>query len=114
MSKIKKLAAGILSSLAAVSFAVTKVLAQSYDYYSYSSPGTDTFFTGVSVVMLVVYCCLLIFGLIYLVFTVLMIVDVAKRPDEQANKVVWILVMLFIPFGTVLYYFLVKRKYDSK
>ncbi|HLD03517.1 MAG TPA: PLD nuclease N-terminal domain-containing protein [Candidatus Dojkabacteria bacterium] len=113
MSKFKKLTAGILCTIAAVSFAATKVLAQTYDY-TYSTSGADALFAGFSTVMILVYCCALIFGLVYLVFTVLMIVDVAKRPDEQANKVVWILVMLFIPLGTILYYFLVKRKFDTK
>ncbi len=45
------------------------------------------------------------------VFWVLMIIDCAKRKMSDSERVVWILVLVFLGFiGATIYYFAVKRK----
>ena len=52
---------------------------------------------------------LLVLGLI---FWIVMIVDCAKRNfKKDAEKIVWILVLIFLGvLGAIIYYFVVKRK----
>ena len=52
---------------------------------------------------------LLVLGLI---FWIAMIIDCAKRNfKKDAEKIVWILVLIFLGIlGAVIYYFVVKRK----
>jgi len=115
MRKLSKLAAAGLTSAAAFLATVSHALAQSTDYlYDTAFNTAYTVGSGLSVAFIVLYCCLAIVGLAYLVFTIIMIVDAAKRTDEQLpNKVLWILVMLFVPLGTVVYFFAVKKKLDA-
>lgn len=56
-----------------------------------------------------------IFALIPLAFCVFwffMLVHALTKPIE--NKVVWVIVLIFLPFlGALLYYFVVKRNFDA-
>ena len=50
-----------------------------------------------------------IFGLIVVVFWIIQIVDCLKSNFSGYNKIVWILVLIFLgPFGALVYYFLGK------
>ncbi len=55
-----------------------------------------------------------------IVFWVMMIVDVVKRPDDQFpnpsdnTKIVWILIVILLNWiGALVYYFMVKKKMGS-
>jgi len=50
-----------------------------------------------------------IFGLIVVVFWIIQIVDCLKSNFSGYNKIVWILVLIFLgPLGALVYYFLGK------
>lgn len=50
----------------------------------------------------------IIIGLAFLAFWVWMVFDAATSPIDK--KVLWILVVVFIPLGAVIYYFLGRGK----
>ena len=44
------------------------------------------------------------------VFKILMIIDCARKRFANSNEmVVWILVIMLVPYGSLIYYFAVKR-----
>jgi len=48
-----------------------------------------------------------IFGLIVVIFWIIQIVDCLKSNFSGYNKIVWILVLIFLgPLGAIVYYFL--------
>lgn len=50
-----------------------------------------------------------ILGLALAIFKILMIIDCARAKfDTGAEQVVWILVILLVPVGSIIYYFAVK------
>ena len=50
-----------------------------------------------------------IFGLIVVIFWIIQIVDCLKSNFSGYNKIVWILVLIFLgPLGALVYYFLGK------
>lgn len=86
-----------------------------YNYTSRSS-GDDVF-----VIFFYLCCCILL--LPFFAFWIWMLIDVAKRkfPEGKENeRTIWLLIILltspittFVGVGSIIYYFLVKRKYDS-
>ena len=45
----------------------------------------------------------------FLVFKIMMIIDCARKKfPGQNDMIVWILVIIFVPFGDFIYYFVVK------
>ena len=55
-------------------------------------------------------------SLLFFIFWVIMLVDAATRNfKESAEKIIWILVILFVNFlGALIYYFVVYQKDKSK
>lgn len=51
-----------------------------------------------------------ILGLIVLVLDILAIIDCAKSQKETSKKVLWILLILFLPVLGLILYYLVGRK----
>lgn len=51
-----------------------------------------------------------ILGLIYVIACIVAIVDCLKSGMETKNKVIWILVTLFIPYLGVILYFVIGKK----
>ncbi len=70
---------------------------------------------GIAMAILVVFGILIFLGLmIFLfIFWILMIIDCVKRKFKNENdKIVWILVLIFLQFlGAIIYYFVVKRNH---
>ena len=60
---------------------------------------------GISIVLLMVLFAVL--GLAYLVFWIFMTVDCVNRPFEKKLK--WLMIINLVPFGSVFYYFIIKR-----
>jgi len=105
-------------ALSAAGMLAGKVLAASSDYtYDYSTldSGAAAAATGLSGVMIVVWCCVMIVSLAFTAFWIWMIVDVIKRTEaELPDKTMWIvLVILLGPIGAVVYYFVKKRPLDK-
>jgi hypothetical protein len=52
-----------------------------------------------------------LFGILALAFTIWMIVDCATNEVSTGNtKLIWILVIIFVPFGSLIYFFVRKLK----
>jgi cytochrome c biogenesis factor len=67
-----------------------------------------------AVILLVVLIWLLVMALIVVsvVFWIWMIIDCAQRKMKDNDKVVWILILIFLgSIGALVYYFVVKRKH---
>lgn len=65
-----------------------------------------------AVILLVVLIWLLVMALIVVsvVFWIWMIIDCAQRKMKDNDKVVWILILIFLgSIGALVYYFVVKR-----
>jgi uncharacterized BrkB/YihY/UPF0761 family membrane protein len=78
----------------------------------------ETVALGAGLIVFFIILGLAIFALvIYLfVFWILMIIDCAKRDfKNDTDKIVWILVIIFLHIiGALIYYFVVKRKDNDK
>jgi drug/metabolite transporter (DMT)-like permease len=89
---------------------VAPALAQTY-YYSSSSSTAD----GVS---LLIYCCCCLLCLPFLALQIYLIVDSFKRNygADSNMQIVGLLLLLLIgfPVGSILYYFLIMKKYPKK
>jgi hypothetical protein len=78
-------------------------------------------YEGPATLLLYLCCCIIL--LPFLAFWVWMLIDAAKRnfpAGKENEKAIWLLILLLTsPFntvvgiGSILYYFLVKRKYDK-
>ncbi|MDP3970397.1 MAG: PLDc N-terminal domain-containing protein [bacterium] len=80
-----------------------------YDDYYYDDYGTSTGSAALGVGILIFIGIMGLISLVALAFVIWMIVDAAKRDFDQ--KVLWILLMVFIGFiPAVIYYFMIKRK----
>lgn len=110
MKRIAKTAAAASTVLASLGLLATKVAASSY---SYSTTADDTL--GATFCfgnMIFTVCCGLI-SLVLFAFTIWMLIDVIKRDEKVLpGKIKWLLVILLVPFGSVVYYFMRKRKMD--
>jgi hypothetical protein len=52
-----------------------------------------------------------LFGLLALAFTIWMVVDCATNETSAGNtKLIWILVIIFVPFGSLIYFFVRKTR----
>jgi hypothetical protein len=106
--KLQKVA---IASTAVLSL-LTPVLAQTD--YSYSSSTDD----GAGAFVLVMYCCLCIFSLLFLGLQIYLIIDALGRDFGSDNSMlivsIVLLVFLGFPVGTIVYYFLVMKKYPKK
>jgi hypothetical protein len=50
-----------------------------------------------------------LFGILALAFTIWMVVDCATNETNTGNtKLIWILVIIFVPFGSLVYFFVRK------
>lgn len=112
---LKKLAQTATAAVATASI-VAPALAQSY--YTYDSSAGDAAFLGFNAV---IWCCLCVFGLIYLGLKIYATIDLFKRnfgTDNSGQIIGLVLIWLvdwILPFiGLILYYFLVAKKYPKK
>lgn len=69
---------------------------------------------GIGITILVIFLAIAVIGLaIFLfIFWILMIIDCATRKfKDNMDKVVWMIVIVFLHIlGAIIYYFVVKRK----
>lgn len=54
----------------------------------------------------------LIIGLVLFVFWLMALIHALTKPIE--NKIVWVIVIVFVPFGFILYYFIEMRPFNKK
>lgn len=104
--KVKAKIASAVAAVTAYLAAAPAVLAQ-YDY-TYDYTYDDDVAGGVGVVMMIVWCCSALFGLANLAIVIWMLVHAIQNAPED-KKVLWILLILFVPFAAWVYFF-TKRK----
>lgn len=52
-----------------------------------------------------------VLGLLYLVISIVMILEIIKAEVPNSTKILWIVVILVLPYiGILLYYFIGRRK----
>lgn len=109
-SKVAAITAGL--SVPALTFA------QNYNYalddYSYDTEISDGAAAALGIGMMVVIGISVLIGLAFLIFWIMMLVDLSKRDFEQ--KSTW-MIMLIVSFflglhwlAAIVYYFMIKRK----
>lgn len=54
---------------------------------------------------------LVILGIIALLLPIIALIDIVKNEFSGANKIIWILVVLFLPILGSILYFLIGRKH---
>jgi hypothetical protein len=124
MTKITKFLTAALLGLGSL-FAAVPAYAESFDYdYDFETltnsdanalAGTSAAYAGLGVFIWVLICFGTVVGLALLVWTIMMIVDVAKRKDYE-NQTLWLILLIaglllgFAIITTPLYYFMVKKK----
>jgi len=76
------------------------------------APGIAAGFCGIFwIFYIMVWLTAVALGIALFILKILMIIDCArKRFDNPNEQVVWILVIMLVPFGSVIYYFAVKYK----
>ena len=91
------------------------VLAQWDDDFTYDY-GYDTVDTGAAAGMTAVSwaitCCCSIFGLAMFAFSIWMLVHAIQHAPED-QRILWILIILLVPFGSVIYFFVKKKEFDG-
>lgn len=113
ISKMSVAAAGLGALLA---FAAP-VLAQYGDYYDdYSYEPIDSAAAGVGLlgggIMIFIWCCMILVAIVNVVIMLVSLIHcIQHAPDDQ--KVLWILLILLVPFGSWIYFF-TKRKQWSE
>jgi len=59
-----------------------------------------------------VFAFLSLICLVYFIFWLIMLIHALSKPIE--NKALWVILLIVLnPLGAILYYFLVKRKFDA-
>jgi len=114
MRKIAKYATAIATAVGSALVGTVNVSATSYSYdYDY---GAGDAFGSMACLggNLIVTICSCIFSLAITAFNVWMIIDVVQRDEKVLpGKIKWLLVVLLVPFGSVVYYFMRKRPMDK-
>jgi hypothetical protein len=111
-SKLAVAAGGVVAMLANAA----SVLAQYedlYDYdYTYDSTASSAAGTGLGLAMMAFWCCTILISLGYFVFTIMMVIHASKHAPED-QKILWILLMLFVPVLSLIYFFTKKKEWEG-
>jgi len=112
---MKKFIKGLSFAFSGFLLLTSPVLANSYS----SSNSSDGAFAAIFMLIIwLLICCSVVLGIFLFIYTIVMIIDVAKR-DDYADKSLWLVLLIVgLVFGfsfiiTPLYYFLVKKKLDN-
>jgi len=67
---------------------------------------------GIALLVILIGIAIIALGIFLFVFWILMIIDCATRKfKDNTDKVVWIIVIVFLHIiGAIIYYFVIKRK----
>lgn len=71
----------------------------------------DTIAKGAGLLLLITIFFFLI-GLLLFIFWFVTLIHALTKPIE--NKIVWVIVIVFVPFGFILYYFIEMRPFNKK
>lgn len=87
-----------------------------YDYdYSYDDVNelSEEAATGLGIAMIAVWCFAVGFGLLNMVFFLISLIHcIQNAPDDK--KTMWILIILFVPFGAWVYFFTKRKEWGKK
>ena len=99
-------AAGALALYLANAAGALAQLDYTYDY-TYDTGGGAAGF-----LVIAMWCCGALLGLGMFVFNIWMLIHVLQHgPDDQ--KILWLLLILFVPFGSVIYFFAKKKEFEG-
>ena len=104
MNKIQKIIAFALSSISVIGFAnAFGYYRNDYDMMDFMGMGNFGFFAGFGIIVLAAVAFLFVFWL-------WMLIDCLKRDfKKDYEKIVWVLVIIFLHLiGSLVYYFVVK------
>lgn len=111
---------GVISRITALAGGATLLLANAqgvfaqYDNYDYYESGVvdGSAAAGVTAFSWIIWCCCSLLGLAMFAFNIWMLVHaIQNAADDQ--KVLWILLILFVPFGSVIYFFAKKKEFEG-
>jgi len=71
----------------------------------------DTMAKGTGLLLLILIFFFLI-GLLLFILWIITLIHALTKPIE--NKIVWVIVIVFVPFGFILYYFIEMRPFNKK
>lgn len=121
---MKKIIASILAVLMVFLGGVQIAFAQ-WDYgddytdstYGYETTADagffETLFSGLGIFIWVVWCCLAVLGLGFTVFRIIMLIHAIRyAPDDQ--KILWILLLLFVPIVDFVYFFTKRKEWGPR
>ncbi len=65
----------------------------------------------VGMIYFIIWASAIAISIFFLIFKIMMIIDVARKrfAPESSEQVVWILVILLVPVGSIVYFFVVKH-----
>jgi hypothetical protein len=108
--------AGVLSATALFSSRVFGA-DYTYDYYTSSEldPAAGGLFGAMGVGMIALYCCACLFALVWIGFSIWMLIDVIKRTDtELPNKTMWLVLILLVGgIPAIIYFFGPRKQMDA-
>jgi uncharacterized BrkB/YihY/UPF0761 family membrane protein len=121
MKQAKSLITKAAFGLGAAAVLAGSVFAAASDTYTYDYSGADSAAAGgimaFGVGVWILVCCVLLISIVFLVFNIMMIMDVMKRTEaEMPNKQTWMILLIvgllfgFGPIVTLIYYFGPKKK----
>ena len=111
MRKLLKIAAATGSTIVTMLLTTAKVAANNLDYDYGSDAASSALGSALCLGGSILPICGGIFGLVLGAFTIWMLIDVIQRDESVLpGKIKWLLVILLIPFGSVAYYFMRKKK----
>lgn len=66
----------------------------------------------VGMIYFIIWASVMAMSIFLLIFKIMMIIDVARKrfAPGSSEQVVWILVILLVPIGSIVYFFVVKHK----
>lgn len=117
MDRIISRVSAMVSGLSLLLINASGVLAQ-YDYdYDYSDTyydeGAAAIGAGIVGASWLAICCGWLLGLLMLVFNIWMLVHIIQNAPED-KKILWVLLVIFIPFASVFYFFTKKKEWSKK
>jgi len=112
LKKIPKIGAALATTITSLLLGASQASAASYDYSTdLGGAFGSTACLGGNIIVTI--CCGL-FSLVFTAFTIWMIIDVVQRDEKVLpGKIKWLLIILLVPFGAVVYYFMRKRQMDA-
>ena len=73
-------------------------------------------FLGLWMISLLIQCLIGLFGVFSFIIFIISLIDIINRTNwkEENDKIIWLLLIFFIPFAQFYYYFVMRKILDEK